>query len=42
LLVKEFDALTDENYVQLVSIKNGEVQQLVKTTDYNIIEETLA
>jgi hypothetical protein len=42
LIVKEFDALTDENYVQLVSIKNGEVQQLVKTTDYNVIEETLA
>jgi hypothetical protein len=42
LVAKEYDGLTDEDYVQLVSIKNGIIQQLVKPTDYNLIEETLA
>ena len=42
LVANEYDAITDTDYVQLVTIKNGEVQQLVKPTDYNLIEETLA
>lgn len=42
LTVKQYDELVDQDYVQLVAIKNGEVQQLVKSTDYNLIEETLA
>jgi len=42
LVVKEYDALADEDYVSLVTIKNGEVQQLTKTADYNVLEETLA
>ena len=42
LVVLAYDSLTDNQYVQLVTIKNGEIQQLVKTTDYNVLEETLA
>jgi len=42
LVVLDFDSLTDNQYIQLVTIKNGEIQQLVKSTDYNILEETLA
>jgi len=42
LVAKEYDESVDQDYVQLVVIKNGEIQQLVKTSDYNLIEETLA
>jgi len=42
LVANEYDALTNDNYVQLISIKNGEIERLVKTTDYALIEETLA
>ena len=42
IIAKQYDELTDEDYVQLVSVKNGIIQQLVKPTDYNLIEETLA
>lgn len=42
LTVKEYDSSVDQDYVQLVVIKNGEIQQLIKSTDYNLIEETLA
>jgi len=42
LVVLDFDSLTDSQYIQLVTIKNGEIQQLVKSTDYNVLEETLA
>jgi hypothetical protein len=42
LVVNELNALNDVDYVQLVTIKNGEIQQLVKQADFNLIEETLA
>lgn len=42
LVVLDYDSLTDSQYVQLITVKNGEIQQLVKSTDYNVIEETLA
>lgn len=42
LVVKEYEELVDEDYVQLVTIKNGEIQKIVRPTDYNLIEETLA
>lgn len=42
ITASDYDASTDENYVQLVTIKNGEIQRLVKSTDYALIEETLA
>jgi hypothetical protein len=42
LNVIEYDQTTDENYVQLVTIKNGEIQQIIKPSDYELIEEILA
>ena len=42
LSAKEYDELVDDNYVQLIIVKNGEIQQLIKQNDYKIIEETLA
>jgi len=42
LVVLDYDSLTDSQYVQLITIKDGEIQQLVKSTDYNVLEETLA
>lgn len=42
LIAKEYDSLNDDDYVQLVIIKNGEIQKLIKPNDYGIVEETLA
>ena len=42
LVAYDYDYYPDSAYIQLVTIKNGEIQQLIKSTDYNIIEETLA
>ena len=42
LNVYEYDATTSSEFIQLVTIKNGGVQKLVKSESYNLIEETLA
>lgn len=42
LIVYEYDAKTDDKFIQLVSIKNGDIQSIVKSTEYSLIEETLA
>ncbi len=38
----EYDTQTGTDYVQLVILKNGEIQQLIRQNDYDLIEETLA
>ena len=42
-LVKyDYNASTDSNFIQLLTVKNGSVQRKVKQAEYNVIEETLA
>jgi hypothetical protein len=38
----DYDSDLDSNFIQLVSIKNGNIERLVKPADYSLIEETLA
>jgi hypothetical protein len=38
----EYDAITDNNFIQLISIKSGVVQKIIKQADYSLIENTLA
>ena len=44
LSLKEFDlnAITDKNFIQLITVSRGVVQKKVSQTNYNLIEETLA
>lgn len=44
LSLKEFElnAITDKNFIQLITISRGVVQKKVSQTNYNLIEETLA
>ena len=44
LELKEFalDAITDKNFIQLITVKRGQVQRKVTAADYSIIEQTLA
>lgn len=42
LVTYEYDAKTDDKFIQLVSIKNGEIQNILKPTEYSLLEETLA
>jgi hypothetical protein len=42
LNVYEYDATTSPDFIHLITLKNGEIQKLVRSQDYNIIEETLA
>jgi len=42
LSVYEYDATTSSDFIQLITIKNGQIQKLVKSESYNLIEETLA
>ena len=42
LVSNEFDAIVNTDYIELITIKNGEILKLIKTTDYSTIEETLA
>jgi len=39
---KVLTATDDENFVEILRVNNGEVERIVKRTDYNILEETLA
>jgi hypothetical protein len=42
LKVYSYDDTLDPNFIQLVSLRNGNIERLVKANDYSIIEETLA
>ena len=38
----DYNASTDSNFIQLLTVKKGSVQRKVKQAEYNVIEETLA
>jgi hypothetical protein len=38
----EYDGITDKNFIQLLSVKNGVIQKQIKQAEYNLIESTLA
>jgi hypothetical protein len=42
LISYEYDAQTDKNFIQLITIKSGVVQKQIKQADYNLLENTLA
>ena len=42
LKVLPFDSIIDSNFVQLITIKSGEIQKLIKPTEYSLLEDTLA
>ena len=44
LSLKEFalNAITDKNFIQLLTISKGQVQSKVSSTDFSVIEQTLA
>ena len=42
LAKKETTETDDTNFVELLRVKNGDTESIVKRTDYNILEETLA
>jgi hypothetical protein len=42
LIKYEYDEPTDKNFIELIRVKSGVVQQKVKETEYNLLEETLA
>jgi hypothetical protein len=42
LVSYDLDQKTDNNFIKLLSIKNGSIQSQVSQTDYNLLEQTLA
>ena len=42
LAKKTTSATDDENFVELLRVNSGNIESIVKRTDYNILEETLA
>ena len=42
LTVYPYDQKTDNNFIQLVSVKNGQIQNIIRQTTYSQVEETLA
>jgi hypothetical protein len=44
LELKRFDygAVTDKNFIQLLQIRSGSIESLIKPADYTLLEETLA
>ena len=44
LSLKEFalNAITDKNFIQLLTISKGQVQSKISSTDFSVIEQTLA
>ena len=38
----DFDAVADENFIELMSTKRGMIQNIVDNTEYNILEKNLA
>jgi hypothetical protein len=42
LIKKELDNFNDENFIELLRVKNGSLQKFVKTSNYNLIKDELA
>ena len=44
LTLKEFalNAITDKNFIQLLTVSRGQVQSKISTTDFSVLEQTLA
>lgn len=44
LELKEFslDAITDKNFIQLLTVSNGLIKRKISPADYNVLEQTLA
>ena len=44
LELKEFalDAITDKNFIQLLTVRRGQIQRKVAVADYSLLEQTLA
>ena len=44
LSLKEFplNAITDKNFIQLLTVSKGQVQSKISTTDFSVLEQTLA
>lgn len=42
LTVYPYDKPTDNNFIQLITVKNGKIENVVRTTEYSVLEETLA
>ena len=44
LKLKEFalNAITDKNFIQLLNVSRGQIQSKVSTTDFSVLEQTLA
>jgi hypothetical protein len=42
LIVYPYNEKTDNNFIQLISIKTGKIENIVKATTYTTLEETLA
>ena len=44
LEIKKFalDAITDKNFIQLLTVKRGIVQRKISSTDFSVLEQTLA
>ncbi len=42
LIKYDLNAITDKNFIQLLTVKSGSVQSQVVQTDYNLLENTLA
>ena len=36
------DSISDENFIELLSSKSGNLQSVTRTTEYNVLEETIA
>ena len=44
LELKEFalNAITDKNFIQLLNVSRGQVQSKISSTDFSVLEQTLA
>ena len=44
LILKEFalNAITDKNFIQLLTVSRGVIQRKVESTDFSVLEQTLA
>jgi len=38
----ELNAITDKNFIQIITVSRGAIQKKVTATDYNLLEQTLA
>ena len=44
LELKEFalNAITDKNFIQLLNVSRGQIQSKISSTDFSVLEQTLA